>query len=123
MVVRRAALALRTTVVQISGVVLVVVTVSVLPPSDLPLRWFGSTSAASFVVVVTGLWCLPFSLRRSKLSRDFPTSRRRRLARRRLQVRKGHVVVLHPVLWVVDGGSVSCRILAVLLRVGRLGFF
>ncbi|MCI45529.1 hypothetical protein A2U01_0066768, partial [Trifolium medium] len=39
------------------------------------------------------------------------------------QVRKGRVVVLHLVLWVVGGGSRSCRILAVLLRVGGLGVF
>jgi hypothetical protein len=42
---------------------------------------------------------------------------------RRFQVRKGRVVVVHPVLWVVGGGFVSFRFQAVLLRVGELGFF
>ncbi|WJX68239.1 hypothetical protein P8452_52627 [Trifolium repens] len=62
------------------------------------------------------------SLRRSKLPHVFPTSHRRPLVRRRLQVCKGRVVVLHPVLWVVGGGFGSCRILAVFLRVGVLEF-
>jgi hypothetical protein len=85
-------------------------------------RRFGSTitdlrDGGSWFAVVT------FSLQQSKLPRVFPTSRHRPLASSRFHVRKGRVVVLHPVLWVVGGGFVSCRILAILLRVKGLGFF
>jgi hypothetical protein len=125
--------ALRTNVVQIAGSVIVVAVGSftvrcfrapiALPSSDLPCEavWFNQhclpRGRSSWFVVVTP------SLRRSKPPHVFPTSRRRPLGCRRFQVRKGRVVVLHPVLWVVGGGFVSFRFQAVLLRVGELGFF
>ncbi|MCI24746.1 hypothetical protein A2U01_0045932, partial [Trifolium medium] len=73
-----------------------------LPSSDLPCTaiWFNQhrlpRGGGSWFVVVTP------SLRRPKLSHVFQTSRRRPLARRHFR---------------------SCRILAVLLRVGGLGSF
>ncbi|KAK2370386.1 hypothetical protein QL285_083439 [Trifolium repens] len=104
----------------------------VVKPPSAPPWWSHMFAYAALVVWFNqhhlprggGCWFVAVtpSLRRSKLPHVFPTSHRRPLVRRRLQVCKGRVVVLHPVLWVVGGGFGSCRILAVFLRVGELEF-